>query len=293
MYVNYEYYRIFYTAARCGSFTEAAALLKSNQPNVTRVIRQLEGQLGCTLFIRSHRGVSLTPEGELLYRHVEAAVFQLSAAEREMDETDALRQGIVTIGATETALNIFLLDRLSAFREDYPNIRLHIANHLTVEAARAAAEGTCDFSVVTTPMPTDLPLTSKKLCDFREILIASPKLFLDGEKKISLPEISCYPLIAMGRNTMTYRFFQEQFFLQNLPYEPDTEVATADQILPLVRAGLGIAFVPEPMAKEALASGTAVRLHLQQKLPKRSVCLLYRKDRSMSRAAEALFLQYL
>ena len=81
MDVNYEYYKIFYYVARYGNFTRAARALGSGQPNVTRAMNCLEEQVHSTLFIRTNRGVRLTPEGELLYRHVESAISQIQAAE--------------------------------------------------------------------------------------------------------------------------------------------------------------------------------------------------------------------
>ena len=55
MEISLDYYRVFYHTARCGSITRAAELLYSNQPNVTRTIKNLEQALGCKLFIRSSR----------------------------------------------------------------------------------------------------------------------------------------------------------------------------------------------------------------------------------------------
>ena len=67
MNTNYEYYRIFYYVAKYQNITQAAEMLHSNQPNVSRVIKLLEYELGCPLLIRSRRGVTLTPEGQRLY----------------------------------------------------------------------------------------------------------------------------------------------------------------------------------------------------------------------------------
>ena len=79
MNVNYDYYRIFYYVAKCGNLSQAARELVNNQPNLTRSIKNLEAELGCTLFSRTNRGMKLTPEGERLYRHVKIAVEQLEA----------------------------------------------------------------------------------------------------------------------------------------------------------------------------------------------------------------------
>ena len=79
MNINYDYYRIFYYVAKYGNFTQAANILLNNQPNITRSIKKLENELGCTLFVRSNRGATLTPEGEKLFAHVSVAVEQLRA----------------------------------------------------------------------------------------------------------------------------------------------------------------------------------------------------------------------
>ena len=81
MNVNYDYYRIFYYVAKCGNLSQAARELVNNQPNLTRSIKNLEAELGCTLFSRTNRGLILTPEGEALYRHIRVAFAEIEAGE--------------------------------------------------------------------------------------------------------------------------------------------------------------------------------------------------------------------
>ena len=82
--ITYDYYRIFYFVARYKSFTKAAKMLGNNQPNITRCMNILEQELKCTLFLRSNRGISLTPEGKKLYEHVAIAYEQLQIGEEEI-----------------------------------------------------------------------------------------------------------------------------------------------------------------------------------------------------------------
>ena len=96
MDITYDYYRIFYYVARYSSFTRAADILMNSQPNITRSMNNLEKQLGCSLFIRSNRGIRLTAEGKKLYKHVSVAFEQLHAAELELSNT-TLENGIVTV----------------------------------------------------------------------------------------------------------------------------------------------------------------------------------------------------
>ena len=69
--VDIELYRIFYTVASCGNITKAAEKLYISQPAVTMSIKKLEKELEIKLFVRNKRGVTLTPEGKVLYGYIE------------------------------------------------------------------------------------------------------------------------------------------------------------------------------------------------------------------------------
>ena len=98
--VSFEYYRFFYFVAQYKSFTKAAEILNNNQPNITRCMNILENELECKLFVRSNRGVTLTPEGEKLFQLVAIAYEQLSTAESELKKDKSLESGLITIGAS-------------------------------------------------------------------------------------------------------------------------------------------------------------------------------------------------
>lgn len=115
MNVNFEYYKIFYYVAKYNNFTKAAHVLNNSQPNITRAMNCLEHELNCTLFVRTNRGVCLTPEGERLFTRVSAAMTQLQLAEEELSDSVRLEHGSISIGASETALNIYLLEHLKKF----------------------------------------------------------------------------------------------------------------------------------------------------------------------------------
>lgn len=96
MNISYDSYRIFYYAAKYRSFSQAAAALYNNQPNVTRMIRRLESELGCALFFRSPQGVRLTPEGEKLYAHMPSPLRALRPAKRRSFPTRACKAASFT-----------------------------------------------------------------------------------------------------------------------------------------------------------------------------------------------------
>lgn len=287
MYVTWDYYKVFYYVAKYQNFTKAARVLGSNQPNVTHTMNRLEEQLGCVLFIRSNRGVTLTPEGELLYARVSSAAVQIQEAEEELSASATLEHGSISISATETALNIYLSDKLRAFHEDFPRIRLRISNHSTPQAVQAVRNGEVDFAVVSTPAEAEAPLNIVELEPFREILVGGRTFTALASQTLSLKELSAYPLISLSEESMTRAFYRQFFLEHDAVLRPDTEAATTDQMLTLVRSELGLAFVPEPMTRNALRSREIVQLTLREEIPARSVCLVYDRHRPLNTAARA------
>ena len=288
MNVNFEYYRIFYYVAKYSNFTKAAHALNNSQPNITRAMNCLEHEVNCTLFIRTNRGVYLTPEGERLYTRVSAAMMQLQLAEEELSDSVGLEHGSISIGATETALNIYLLDRLKKFHIAYPGVRLKICNHSTPQAIRSVRSGEIDFAVVTTPTDLEAPLKEIQLQSFQEILVGGKTFTALGSQELSLKELEAYPMISLGVETTTYHFYHQLFLSHGVELVPDTEAATTDQILPLVKSELGLAFLPEAMAADAIQKHEVIPITLKDEIPKRYVCMVYDSKRPMSMAAQKL-----
>lgn len=287
MEITYDYYRIFYYVAKYKSFSKAAAALMSNQPNVSRFMNNLENQLGCKLFIRSNRGVSLTPEGQKLYQHVSIAFHHIQAAELELVNDKSLTNGIVTIETSETALHVLLLPILQRFHQNYPGIRLCISNHTTPQALHVLRSGLADFAIVTSPEKVNKPLKKTPLVQFQEILIGSSQYAFLADNTRHLSELSAYPLISLSKEAATYEFYSKLYLQHNLLWNPDTKVATTDQVLPLVKNGLGIGFVPETFALEALKTKEVFQIPLYEEIPARTICLIEDKSHSLSIAANA------
>ena len=86
MSVNLDSYKTFYYVAKYRNITHAAKALFQTQPTVSRCIAGLEAELGCRLFVRSKKGVMLTPEAELLYQHISAACQEIFLAEEQLSK---------------------------------------------------------------------------------------------------------------------------------------------------------------------------------------------------------------
>lgn len=289
MDINFEYYKIFYYAAKYKNITKAAAALGSNQPNVTRILKLLESQLNCRLFIREARGISLTKEGEILYSHVEIAYRHLLNAQEELFRQDSLNGGTVEIGATETALHLFLLDALHDFKTEYPATKIKIHNHTTPETIKHLISGKLDFAVITAPFETPKNFFCEKVLDFNEILVGGTQYKNLCKTPMELKDAKKYPWIGLGRETATYALYRNFFIEHKIDIEPDMEVATSDLMLPLIENNLGIGFVPEKLALPLLKKEKLIQIQISCDLPSRSIQIVADKGRGKSLAADTFY----
>lgn len=289
MDVNFEYYKVFYFVGKYGNITKAAAALGSNQPNVTRIMKLLESQLNCRLFIREARGISLTREGELLYSHVEIAYRHLLNAQEEISRQDSRSYGTVEIGATETALHLFLLRALHDFKMQYPAIRIKIHNHSTPETLKHLISGKLDFAVITTPIEGQKTILCEKALDFREILVGGTQYADLSKCALKLEDIKRFSWIGLGRESATYKLYKDFFISQGIDLELDMEVATSDLMLPLIENNLGIGFVPEALALPFLNEKKLVQIQLGFEVPERSIQIVSDRGRGKSLAADTFY----
>lgn len=285
MYIAYDYYRIFYYVAKYGNVTQAAKVLLNNQPNLTRAVKTLESELGCPLFIRSNRGMKLTPEGERLLRHIRIAIENIEAGEAEIIESRNLERGSVFVAASEVALHCVLLPVLKKYRSLYPGIKLKISNHSTPQAIDAIKNGFADIAVVTTPTLPSAMLEEITVRKFREVAVCSSAFSELWGRKVSFEELLSYPLISLGTQTKSYELYSEFFAGEGLRYQPETEAATADQIVPMVKADLGIGFVPEEFLEGI--EGVSV-IETEKPLPEREIRVVKRCEQPLGIAAKEM-----
>ena len=290
MNINYEYYRTFYYVAKHRNLTRAADEMLSNQPNVTRTVKKLEEALGCTLLIRSNRGIVLTQEGERLYRYVRIAVEQLQAAEEALSNRLSSQQGALTVGVTEVALRCLLLPVLNAYHRQCPNVLLRIANQSTPEALAALRTGASDLAVVTMPFPVPelRGLALRQLTVITTQAAAGREYSQLSGVSVSPEMLSGYTLVSLGSQTQTYKVYDEWFSKQGLRFQPEIEAATADQILPMVSQNLGIGFVPAQFLQGTECPEGVFPLTLTVPLPTFCVCYVRRIDHPLSPAARRM-----
>ena len=287
MNTNFENYKTFYFVAKYGNITAAAEALFSEQPNVTRAIKNLERDLGCVLFSRSNKGVTLTPEGEKLFRRVAIAYEQISAAEEELSRYNGFEEGIIRIGVSETALHEVLMNALVKYHSLYPKIKFNLINLTNIQAISAVKNQAVDFALIATPFDLDKPIKSTSIKKFQDIVVCGERYKYLTNEKVSFRELSKHCIISLNKASKTYEYYANIFRKNGLEFSPDIEVSTSHQILPIVKNNLGIGFIPASFAEKELADGEVFELKTEETIAPREVCLIKRSDFSLSVAAKA------
>lgn len=287
MAYNFDYYRIFYSAAKHKNITSAANELFLSQPTISRSIQKLEHELGCTLLNRTNQGVELTSEGRLLYRYVEKAVESIEIAEEKLTQVKNLDDGMVHICATEMTMQYFLLPFLEKFKTECPGIRIKLSLGLPKTLFPKLHAGNVDLAVFTTPLAVDDTIELTTLKEYKDILIAGEQFRHLTERRQRLAELVREPFILMQPGTTARNYIEQYFKEHQVSVQSEFDVSMMPVIGPMVQANMGIGFVPPFYVADQLEQGLVREIELAEELPARQICLCTSKTYPKSSACKA------
>lgn len=285
MDINYELYKVFYFVAISLSFSEASKQLYISQSAVSQSIKVLEKKLNQSLFIRSTKRVQLTPEGEILLRHIEPAMNLIKRGEAQILDANTLGGGQLRIGASDTICRYFLVPYLNRFHKEFPNVHIKVTNQTSIKCVDLLESGQVDLIVTNFPN-SQLHNTNqiKVIKDFNDVFIASRKYFNLDNKKVTLHELQTHPILMLDRNSTTSEFVHHIFQQHQLDLVPEIELGSNDLLIDLARIGLGIAFIPD-YCVPADSSDLYV-VDLEEDLPTRQIVIVHNQHLPVSQAAE-------
>ena len=285
MDINYELYKVFYHVANTLSFSEASKQLFISQSAVSQSIKVLEKKLNQTLFIRSTKRVQLTPEGEILLKHIEPAIHLIQKGENQLLEANTLNGGQLRIGASDTICRYFLIPYLQQFHIQYPNVHIKVTNQTSIECAHLLESGQVDFIVTNYPNSgLSNSQTIRTIREFTDVFVANRQHFPLEDKVFTLKELQDYPILMLTRKSTTSEFLHKMFQRSRLDLVPEIELSSNDLLIDLARIGLGIAFVPDFCIPEH--DKDLFILKLNEQLPPRQLVVAYNENLPVSQAAK-------
>ena len=291
MDINYELYKVFYHVAATLSFSEASKQLFISQPAVSQSIKVLEKKLNQKLFIRSTKRVQLTPEGEILFKHIQPAMNLIKQGETQLLEANTLNGGQLRIGASDTICRYYLVPYLNRFHKQYPRIHIKVTNQTSIQCAALLEHGQVDLIVVNYP---NSALSEnhifKTINEFHDVFVANRQYFPLEHEALSLQDLQRNPIMMLDRKSTTSEFLHSIFQRSHLDLAPEIELSSNDLLIDLARIGLGIAFVPDfcipPDDKDLFV------LKLEEALPSRQMVAAFNEKLPVSQTA-AQFMEML
>ena len=270
--VKLEFYRVFYVVAKTGNLSKASKELFISQPAVSYGIKQLEEQLGGRLFVRTAKGMELTPEGKMIYSYVSRAYDELAAAENKFSQMRALEEGTVHIGASDTVSKYFLLPRLEEFRKSFPKITIKITNRTSDEIVSLLKAGKVDIGFINDPDGKGRPGLELVPCaEIGECFVAKKGSFFSHP--LTVGELTELPLIVLEEKAATRRAVENAIEENGGVLSPAFELCSVDLIADCVKAGLGVGCITKEYFHKDIASGELTEVPLAFSLPRRSISM--------------------
>lgn len=244
MSVNLKLLNAFLLVAEHGSFRRAAELSRRSQSALSLQLRELEGQLGASLFHRTTRRVSLTREGEALLPHARRAIAEMEAGLRRVQAAASMQGGRLALGCPPHFAEAVLPPVLAAFSRSHPGVALQVQETVQAEVLAAVRRQELDFGIG--PRPANAPsLSFTPLREEAILAIAPPRLVGRGLAGIALDALAALPVImTTGINSMR-EMVEEAAAGIGVSLDIRCEVRMPRTALALAGEGLGVAIVPQ------------------------------------------------
>ena len=285
MDINYELYKVFYHVANTLSFSEASKQLFISQSAVSQSIKVLEKKLNQPLFIRSTKRVQLTPEGEILLKHIEPAMNLIRQGENQLLEANTLNGGQLRIGASDTICRYYLVPYLKEFHRRYPNVHIKVTNQTSIACAKLLESGQVDFAITNYPN-SGLSNTQnvRIIREFKDVFVANDEYKELKGKTVSLKDLKQFPILMLDRKSTTSEFLHSMFQRHQLDLVPEIELSSNDLLIDLARIGLGVAFVPDYCIPDNERS--LFKVQIEEELPTRQIVVASNDSLPISQAAK-------
>ena len=233
--------RSFCAVAQFGSITKAAEQLMLRQPAVTLHIQELERETGVTLLDRSKRPVQLTPAGLHLSELAKPLLRQIDSL--PVETSSYARQGSLTVASTTEMARNMLVESIVAYRQNYPDTRLHVRSGRLPEVLRMVRDREADLGFV--------PLTGRfgefnveTLFTNERVLLAAKGHPVLDEPIESIHQIARWPLIVSAGTRDNPSYIEGKLNEGGLDYNVVMRLDHFDAVKRYVSKGLGISVVP-------------------------------------------------
>lgn len=284
--LNLRHLEALVAIARTGNFTRAAQALHVSQPSLTVQVRQLEETLGVRLLDRNTRSVKLTQIGKELTPVIQRLVREIEAVVHNAHELSTGDRGLVSVAALPSVSSTILPRIIARFREQSPGVSVTLRDAVAQRVAALVQSEDVDFGIGSFPDTAPELQVTPLFTDRMRVIFprGSP---LAHKQIISLKLLAGFPMILMDQQSSVRVLVNRAFeSIGHFP-APAYEVTYMSTAVGMVKAGLGITFLPSSALELSELSGMRSRVLNHPGLT-RKIAAIQKSGRSLSPAAEGL-----
>jgi len=283
--LNFRHLEALVAIARTGNFTRAAQALHVSQPSLTVQIRQLEETLGVRLLDRNTRSVKLTRIGRELTPVLQRLIAEIESVVVNAKEFSAGDRGVVSVAALPSISATMLPTVIARFREQSPGVAVVLQDVVAARIPALVKNEEVDFGVGSVPDADD-EIQAVPLFTDRMRIIFPPGSPLERKRVIPMKLLVSHPLILMDKQSSVRALVDRAFETVGHFPVPAYEVTYMSTAVGMVKAGLGVTFLPTSAFEISELSGVRSRV-LHHPALTRKIVLARKAGRSLSPAAEA------
>ena len=278
---------IFLVLAETGSFRRTAAQVHLSQSAVSGVVARLEEALGTRLFDRTTRSVHLTAAGQVFVEQARLLNAQTQEAVQRVQHITQIQSGKVSLAALPSLAATVVPRVMARYAEQHPDIALQLHDTLSGPAFDLVRAGTVDFALTAAnPDYADLDYTPLSADGF-VLLIPLNHRLAKGKTPLNWLQVAELTHISMPLPASVRQYANAAFIEHRIAFQPRYEVEHIATIHAMVKAGLGVAALPELAAAFVQQDGVVSR-HLTGPDIQRPLGVVTRRHRSLSPAAQEM-----
>lgn len=250
--------RYFTETVRLGSFTEAARLLGVSQSTISKMIRQLEDELGEALLLRDARRMQLTDTGKVVYERGREILLAVRRLEEEVRETQSVARGTLALGMPPM-INMLFTEALKQFRQSHPRIALRLDEHTGQEVERLVAAGELAAGMTVFPVDPQPDVAVARVASHKVWAVAGEGVLKGTSDTLALRSLGRVPLLLLNDDFALTRLLRRQLARHDIEPEISAQSGQWDWTVAMARAGMGVALLPEPFIRRINAEGLVLR----------------------------------
>ncbi len=254
MTINLKLLSVFVLVADHRSFRKAAEELGRSQSAVSTQIRQLEEQLGVSLFHRTTRRVVLSPEGTELLTFVQQALGQIQSGVDAIASSAKQRHTSVKVAFSPSLAAVRLAPILAAFKSAYPRVLVHVRELSSADMLESIARDEIDFGIG--PRANrGVDFHFQRIIDSDICVVVPLDCAVGSAAGITLSELNGVPMLKINRSVTLQSYNRSSLLDQHINLDSQYEGMQVQTMLSLVEAGLGAAILPRMVLPPAAGRG--------------------------------------